>query len=210
MSAGNGRRQRFTSVQLIITSLFIVTIGGWALSSQIGPSRQGRPGGGSMDTPIVISGGSIHFRAKNSGWTACTTGSTTCYEATFMQADKKNYQKFRFFNVDDLTTIQLASPTNGWEVDVVDTNPDSKHMVLVCAESSNFTSCSTGQFNTNNIYVIAVGGTFDKPDTNSRRLVYHDGDAQYDYISHILLDASSGSGTSEPCTRSRCALFLTP
>ncbi len=162
--AENGRRHGFPSVQLVIAGLVMVVLGGWTLLSQVGsPRKQGGRPGGSMDTPIVISGGSIHFKAKRSVWTACTGANTTCYFAPFNRTDKRNTKKYQFFTDHDLNAVPVADPTKGWEIDVVDTNPDThtKHEVLVCAESSDYKSCSTGAFSSDNIYVIAVGGTFE-------------------------------------------------
>lgn len=205
----NERRHRLIDVQVAIVGLVLVAIGGCNQSPA--PVKVFANG---TDTPIVISGGSIHFRAKHSVWQTCdgkpASSSTSCYKATFSQADKKHAKKYQFFTADDLTTVPVASVTNGWEIDVVDTNPDNKHMVLVCAESSDFRSCSSDPFNSEFIYVIAVGGgTFEQPDTTGSKILYHDGATTYDYISDIVLNASGGKGgTKETCTNSRCVLSL--
>jgi hypothetical protein len=114
--------------------------------------------------------------------------------------------------------VPVASVTNGWEIDVVDTNPDTKtqHMVLVCSESSSpFTTCSTGPISSAFIYVIAVGGTFELPDkttkSNGRKILYHDSaKPRYDKINDIRLNASSPGvgGTDNSCTNNACAVFL--
>ncbi len=208
----NIRRHKFTSVQLAAAGLLMVVLGGCKQAPLVPGVASG------MDTPIVISGGSIHFRAtKKNSWTVCSSTSTNCYEAPFTnKSDLVNYQ----FVSDDFveTAVPVTSGpkvTTGWEIDVVDTNPDNQHMVLICAEvSSDFTACDHGPIHTNYIYVIAKGSgaTFDPPKGPHNyldRLEYQDGNKKYNYVGNILLNASGGAGGQQtPCTDNACNLFL--
>jgi len=216
-AAENGRTHSFTSVRLAIVGLVMVSVAGCH-------ERREKVAANGGDTPIVISGGSIHFRAtKKSNWTPCNGGSptptTTCYEAPFAnKADLVNYQFVNEDFVENAVPI-TSSPkvSNAWEIDVVDANPDGQHMVLVCAESSatsGYASCDHGPITTQNIYVIVKGNgaTFDEPKgpgNSTNRLQYHDGDNRYDYIANISLNASGGAGGQQTaCTDNACDLFL--
>lgn len=212
-AAESAPQGRFTGSQLTLTGLVLLIIGiaGAGLYFNFG-----RPSAGNgSDTPIVISGGSIHFRAKKSGWTLCdsnpTSSSTSCYKATFDRTDKAHLKKYQFSNGDDSTAVPVTSAKSAWEIDVVNTDPDNKHMVLVCAESSNFSTCGTGAMTSGSIYVIAKGGGSFEPPTSADpgKLLYDDGNTAYDHIGNIFLNASGGAGgEKETCTDPHCALFL--
>ena len=232
IAAGKGRRHRFTSGQLAIAGLAMVLVVG--CKSAPAPAVAGPPPGAAakagipsgMDTPIVISGGSIHFRARKSDWKTCdgstATTKTTCYKATFDPKVKPTLINYQLVSEEfGLDTEQVTSASSGateWEIDVVDTNPDNRHMILVCAESTDNATCDLDPSNSspsNFIYVIAKGGgTFDLPKGPGKhlnRLVYHDGDKKHDYayINNISLNASAGTGgKNETCTDSACILFL--
>ena len=239
IAAGKGRRHRFTSGQLAIAGLAMVLVVG--CKSAPAPVVAGPPPGAAakagipsgMDTPIVISGGSIHFRARKSDWETCDGSSTTCYKAAFdrkLKATLTNYElvdeKFEGVSV---PVTSAATVTTGWEIDVVDSNPNPpppvppappqpmQHGVLVCAESSSpFTACNLNNgFSSDYIYVIAVGGTLElkgRPNaTNPNRLVFHDSmrKKDYAYISNIFVNASGGKGgQQQPCGDSACILYL--
>lgn len=220
IAAGNGRRRKFLNVQLAVTGLVMVVIGGCKSTP---PSPQPRPPSNptlasGADTPIVISGGSIHFRTtKKASWTACSAGSTTCFEAPF--TNKSQLVNYQFVDDDfNQTAVPVTSSprvTTGWEIDVVDKNPDNQHMVLICAEvSSDFATCDHGAIHTNYIYVIAKGSgaTFDPPKGPGNyldRLEYQDGNKKYSYINSIQLNASGGAGGLQtPCADAACDLFL--
>lgn len=225
-AAGTGRRHTLIGVQLTIAGLLLLSVTGCNsrakenFSAAPAPAAPGptKVFANGADTPIVIAGGSIHFRAKhNTDWAACPGTNATCYMAVFTQTQKKNTNNYQVFNDYDLNAVPVASVTHGWEIDVWDTNPNNnpsqpmQHGVLVCAESSApYTSCNPGVFSSDSIYVIAVGGTFALPDlTNHKKILYHDGaDRKYDDINNIVLNAGTTSATNEPCTKSRCAVFF--
>lgn len=227
-AACNGHISRLVSLTLVITGLAMVNIAGCKSSQEpaqvpMAPAAapMGRLASGA-DTPIVISGGSIHFRAtKKSDWTTCDgkppAPTTICYEAPFNnKADLVNYQ---FVNEDfvETATPVTSSPkvANGWEIDVIDANPDNQHMILICAEiSSDNATCDHGPIHSQYVYIIAKGtnATFDMPKGPGKRLnriVYRDGDPKYDYVANILLNASGGAGGQQTtCTDGACNLFL--
>lgn len=224
IAAGNRRRHRFTSVQLAITGLLMVVIGGCkSVSAPPAPAPGPPPKVGvasGADTPIVISGGSIHFRAtKKSNWTACPSNGTNCYMAPFNnKSDLVNYQ-FVDENFVETAVPVTSGPkvTNGWEIDVLDTNTDNEHMVLICAQvTADYTACDNGPLQTQdqNIYVIAKGSgaSFDPPKGPGKylnRIEYHDGNKKYDYVGSISLNASGGAGGQQTlCTDNACDLFL--
>ena len=218
IATGNARRHTLTTVQLAIVGLILVAIGGCQRYAGSPPPAAAS----GSDTPVVISGGSIHFRAtKKNNWTPCDGSkpkpTTTCYEAPFPnKADLVNYQFVNEDFVENAVPV-TSSPkvTNGWEIDVVDTNPDNQHMVLVCAEiKSDYTACDPGPIHSNFVYVIVkgTGAGFDPPKGPAKfqdRLEYHDGDHQYDYVNSIQLNASNGAGGQQTtCTGNACDLFL--
>ena len=214
---GNEYRNRLIRSQLAIACLVLLIITGCKSAPTVNPAPAGGAANGA-DTPIVISGGSIHFRAtKKSNWTACSATSTNCYQAPFSnKADLVNYQ-FVDENFVETAIPVTSSPkvTNGWEIDVVDTNPDNQHMVLICAEvNSDFSACDPGLIHTNNIYIIAKGSgsSFDSPKgpgNQLNRIEYQDGNKKFNYISSIQLNAAGGAGGQPAlCTDNACDLFL--
>lgn len=240
IAAGNKRISSLMSLQLVITGLVVVTIAGCRSTTQSPQATQTSqaagpakgmflvPTGPGSETPIVISGGSLHFRARGqrNAWDPCDgthhpTAHTTCYMATFNHSDKATLNNYQFLN--SSFGLDPKQVDTGWEVDVVDINPGNQPTlpmqdgVRVCAESSNpFTSCNLGSFTSDSIYVIAVGGTFDIPTSaHPRKLVYHDvvGTTDYDSINDIRLNVSVASplgAKDEVCTTedNYCALFL--
>lgn len=223
-AAGNARIHRLLSLQLVIAGLVMMAVGGCKSSPESSqapvassPAPMGKLASGA-DTPIVISGGSIHFRAtKKSNWTVCSTNNTNCYQAPFAnKADLVNYQ-FVDENFVETTVPVTSAPkvANGWEIDVVDTNPDNQHMVLICAEiNSDYATCDHGPIHTNSIYVIAKGNgaSFDPPKgpgNSLNRLEYQDGNKKFNYVQSIQLNASGGAGGQQtPCADNACDLFL--
>lgn len=227
-AAGNAPQRRFTGSQLATTGLVLLIIGagvgGLYVCKSASNPMQGVATG--SDTPIVISGGSVRLRAKGSDWATCdgsaASTSTTCYKAPF----NNNKAQVKYFQYLDKYITPIAIPsmasapsvTTGWEIDVVDTNPDNKHMVLVCAQAnSNFTACDHNAINTSdtNIYVIAAGGgSFDLPKLSGKykeKIMYHDGNTQYDFIGTIKFFPSQGSEVDEACgtaSDSNCTAYL--
>lgn len=224
-ATGNKRTYRSVILQLVVIGLVMVAIGGCRSNNE--QQVKVMAAGPGSDTPIVISGGSIHFRArKRNPWQTCDgnppTSRTTCYMAPFNHTVKATVNYYQFLDSNFGLDKRQAS-TTGWEVDVVDTNPGNQSGqpmlsgVKVCAESSSpFTSCNFTPFATDFIYVIAVGGAFAPPSSaHPRKLVYDDvvGTNDYDSINDIRLNVSSNGSTwsvDEACTAedNYCAWFL--
>jgi len=212
-AAENAPQRSFTAGQLTLTGLVLLIIGivGGGLYFKLGPPTAGN----GSDTPIVIVGGSIHFKAKKSDWQPCSNGNTTCYMATSKMADKKKLRNFHFVDEDsnDSPLPVTAASGYGWEIDVTDAN---KQLIRVCAEiSSDYTACDNKDpIKSDYIYVINTGaGRFHPPSGKNgkhNRLIYEDknGQQNYAYITTIQLNASGRSPTTKSCTDSDCSIYL--